>query len=410
MAFTSLSKLFYTDKDNYEKTYKNRFNNEYTVHLDFSVNGYPAFFVPEPSFYQKIVDIYKTDKRIKELRHILPEKAIEHFALRCLIDEIVLTNDIEGVFSSRREINSILSELKTKSQGKRYMGLVQKYLMLQYDKSMSFNTCEDIRNLYDDLVYFEVAEDNPDNLPDGRIFRKDSASVVSVTQKEIHRGIYPESEIIEAMNKALDILNNQEIPFLFRVSVFHYLFGYIHPFYDGNGRTSRFISSYLLSKEFESIIAYRISFSISENRKEYYEAFKTCNDKHNRGDLTPFIIMFTDIISESFHLLEDALIKRYNQLIHYHKCIRYLPNGLNDKYASIYFLLIQASLFSENGISTIEIMDALHLSRTTLANRLNTLSEYNLIIKKTLGNIRCYSLNLDAADELAAQAESREDE
>ncbi len=402
MEYKSLSKLFYSDKESYEKIYQSRFNNEQTVHLNFEVSGFPAFFVPDSSFFQIFTDIYKTDKSIKALREKLPEKAIDQFALRCLIDEIILTNDIEGVFSSRREINSVLSELKTKSRGKRYSGLVQKYLMLQKDESMSFRTCEDIRNLYNDLVYFEVAEDNPENLPDGKIFRKDSTSVVSATQKEIHRGIYPESNIIETMNKALDILNNDEIPFLFRVSVFHYLFGYIHPFYDGNGRTSRFISSYLLSKEFESIIAYRISFSIKENINEYYQAFKTCNDKHNKGDLTPFIFMFINIIRKSFHLLENALVKRYEQLKHYSDTIQHLPNGLNEKYVDIYFLLIQASLFSENGISTQEIMEVSRLSRTTITNRLKTLSEDNLIIKKTFGNMRCYSLNLDVVDELAA--------
>ena len=402
LEYKSLSKLFYSDKESYEKIYQSRFNNEQTVHLNFEVSGFPAFFVPDSSFFQIFTDIYKTDKSIKALREKLPEKAIDQFALRCLIDEIILTNDIEGVFSSRREINSVLSELKTKSRGKRYSGLVQKYLMLQKDESMSFRTCEDIRNLYNDLVYFEVAEDNPENLPDGKIFRKDSTSVVSATQKEIHRGIYPESNIIETMNKALDILNNDEIPFLFRVSVFHYLFGYIHPFYDGNGRTSRFISSYLLSKEFESIIAYRISFSIKENINEYYQAFKTCNDKHNKGDLTPFIFMFINIIRKSFHLLENALVKRYEQLKHYSDTIQHLPNGLNEQYVDIYFLLIQASLFSENGISTQEIMEVSRLSRTTITNRLKTLSEDNLIIKKTFGNMRCYSLNLDVVDELAA--------
>ena len=408
MAYKSLLKLFYSNEDSYEKEFQKRYNSEHSVHIDFSINGYPAFFVLEPSLYHKTVDIYKTDKRIKELRDLLPEKAIEHFALRCLVDEIILTNDIEGVYSSRREINSILSELQTKSRGKRYMGLVQKYLMLQNDETMSFNSCNDIRNLYNDLVYFEIEEDNPDNLPDGRIFRKDPTSVVSSTQKELHRGIYPETKIIEYMDKALDILNDNSIDFLFRVSVFHYLFGYIHPFYDGNGRTSRFISSYLLSKEFESIIAYRISYSIKENIKEYYQAFKTCNDKHNRGDLTPFIIMFTDIINDSLHQLEVALIKRCDQLKHYSDCIQYLPHGFNEKYASIYFLLIQASLFSENGISTQELMDASHASRTTITNRIKVLSENNLIIKKPFGNIRCYSLNLDIVDELSAQGKAQE--
>lgn len=84
------------------------------------------------------------------------------------------------------------------------------------------------------------------------------------------------------MNKALAILNDKSIECVFRISIFHYLFGYIHPFYDGNGRTSRFISSYLLSKEFESIIGYRMSYSIKENINDYYKAFKVCNDPKNK--------------------------------------------------------------------------------------------------------------------------------
>lgn len=393
-------KLYYSDSQKYEETYNRRFNSDIAVHLDFSVNGFPAFFIPEPRLYHKIVNIYKTDKRIKELRSILPAKAIDHFARRCLIDEIILSNDIEGVFSSRREINSVLIELKNKSRGKRYMGLVQKYLMLQMDETMSFYRCQDIRDLYDELVYSEIAADNKDNLPDGKIFRKDQASVVSASQKELHMGVYPEDKIINCMDKALGILNDRNIEFLFRVGVFHYLFGYIHPFYDGNGRTSRFISSYLLSKEFESIIAYRISYTIKENIKNYYEAFKICNSKINRGDLTPFLIMFTDIIDESFTQLESALSRRYKLLKDYHDRIPFLPDGTNDKYRIIYSLLIQASLFSENGINTQELMDLCKASRTTVTNRLKLLSEKGLIIKKTNGNMRCYSLNLDMVDKL----------
>ncbi len=207
-----------------------------------------------------------------------------------------------------------------------------------------------------------------------------------------------EEKIIECMNKALAILNDKSIECFFRISIFHYLFGYIHPFYDGNGRTSRFISSYLLSKEFESIIGYRMSYSIKENINDYYKAFKVCNDPKNKGDLTPFIIMFTDIIDDSLHKLVYALEKRLEQLTHYRKCIIFLPKGADEKYSNLYFLLIQASLFSESGISTKELMDVMKLSRSTVTNRLNTLSDYGLIIKKTLGNIRCYSLDINKID------------
>ena len=402
MSYQSLAKLFYSDKDHYEDIYQERFDSKYATKINFEINGSQAFFVLEPSLHHKIISIYKADKRIKKLRDELPGVAISHFTIRSLIDEIVLTNDIEGVYSSRREINSILSELETKNRRKRFKGLVQKYLMLQKNETLSFQTCQDIRNLYNELVYAEVEEDNPNNLPDGEIFRKDSASVTTATQKEIHQGVNPESKIIECMNQALQVLNSTEIDEPIKVALFHYLFGYIHPFYDGNGRTSRFISSYLLSKEFEPTIAYRLSYTIKENIKEYYQAFKTCNDRHNKGDLTPFVIMFTDIIEESMKQLEEALQKRHQKLMYYRDRIQYLPMGLNEKYIDFYDYLLQASLFSESGISVEELKGLMRVSRPTVFNRLKDLSEYNLIEKKSLGNNRYYNLNLEEVEKLSS--------
>lgn len=402
MSYQSLAKLFYSDKDHYEDIYQERLDSKYATKINFEINGSQAFFVLEPSLHYKIISIYKADKRIKKLRDELPGVAISHFTIRSLIDEIVLTNDIEGVYSSRREINSILSELETKNRRKRFKGLVQKYLMLQKNETLSFQTCQDIRNLYNELVYAEVEEDNPNNLPDGEIFRKDSASVTTATQKEIHQGVNPESKIIECMNQALQVLNSTKIDEPIKVALFHYLFGYIHPFYDGNGRTSRFISSYLLSKEFEPTIAYRLSYTIKENIKEYYQAFKTCNDRHNKGDLTPFVIMFTDIIEESMKQLEEALQKRHQKLMYYRDRIQYLPMGLNEKYIDFYDYLLQASLFSESGISVEEIKGLMRVSRPTVFKRLKDLSEYNLIDKKSLGNSSYYNLNLDEVEKLSS--------
>ena len=408
MSYQPLSKVFYSDKENYSKTYQSRYNSNSATHINFQIHGSPAFFILEPSLHNKVINIYKADKRVKELCDKLPGIAIQQFTRRSLVDEIVLTNDIEGVYSSRREINSILTELKTKSKGKRFQGLVQKYIMLQKKENLSIKSCEDIRNLYDELVYEEIKEDDPNNLPDGEIFRKDSVSVESSTQKEIHCGVYPESKIIECMNQALEILYTDEIDELFKIALFHYLFGYIHPFYDGNGRTSRFISSYLLSKEFEPTIAYRLSYTIKENIKEYYQAFKTCNDKHNKGDLTPFIIMFIDIIGESMQQLEGALLKRYRWLVHYRSGIQFLPNGLNEKYYPLYDLLLQASLFSENGISAQELIDNLHVSRATIVKKIRELNEINLIVKKQSGKSVFYNLDIDEMDKYISSLGDRE--
>lgn len=401
MSYTPLLNLFYSDTQKYKTEYNERFNSEYTTKLNFDINGHQAFFKLVPELLDKIINIYKTDKLVQDLCYNLPDKAIEHFAIRCLIDEIILTNNIEGVYSTRKEINSILTTLNNNKQKKRFNGLVQKYKMLISKENIPLNCCEDIRSIYNDLVYSEIAEDDPDNLPDGALFRKDSASVFSPTQKEIHRGVNPEKEIINSMNKALNILYDNSIPLLFRISIFHYLFGYIHPFYDGNGRTSRFISSYLLSKEFEPIIGYRLAYSIRENSRGYYEKFKICNNPHNLGDLTPFILMFIDIIDISMKELLHAMEKRYKNLKRYISIIPLLPFGSSKKFNDLYSLLIQASLFAEYGISTLDLMEMLEVSRCTITDRLRELDKYNLIIKIKEGNTNYYKLNLDKVDEIA---------
>lgn len=405
MEYTPLSKLFYSDPDNYKAIYTEKFNSKYTIHFDFGIHGNQAFLVCEPELYNKIIDIYKTNTEVSKLRYFLPGKAIKQFSRRCLIDEIILTNDIEGVYSSRKEINSVLSDLKTKSRNKRFTGLVQKYVMLQEREELVLDTCENIRDLYDELVYNEIKKDDPENLPDGLIFRKDSTSVMSPTQKELHRGLYPESNIITYMNKALDILNDKSLQYVLRTSVFHYLFGYIHPFYDGNGRTSRYISSYLLSQEFDSLIGYRLAYSIKENIKKYYDAFKICNDTRNLGDLTPFVYMFVDILAKSMEQLYEALESRFNLLLRYYSRINVLPHGTATKYNNLYELLIQASLFSESGIDTKDLTNYLNISRDTLNKRLEILEKYNLLLKKIDGKIHYYSLDLTVIDEIYNEAQ-----
>lgn len=393
----SLYKLFHIDQKKYKEEYERRFNSVDTVKLDIKIGDNQAFFCPNNTLYQKIISIERTDKNINKLCAILPPKAINQFATRCLIDEIILTNNIEGVHSTRKEVSEILMDLSKNNKHKRFKGLVKKYVLLMSDNDISIRSCFDIRKIYDDIFYNEIKDSDPKSLPDGEIFRKESVSVYSTTGREIHRGIMPEKKIIENMSTAIDILHDENIDLLIRISIFHYLFGYIHPFYDGNGRTSRFISSYLLSYELNHIIGYRISYTIKEKLKDYYNAFKVCNHPNNKGDLTPFIEMFLDIIDISTQQLNQALEKRVILLNNYSETIKNLPYGNNNKYQDIYYLLIQAALFADLGISTQDLLSITNLSRNTLNNRLSNIP-HTLLKKKKDGTVNYYSLNLNEVD------------
>lgn len=399
MAKKTLYKLFYADPLAYQAEYDKRFNDENTIHLDIHIGKHPAFICESAEILKLIISIERTNNAVNQLCNSLPGIALSQFGERCLIDEIVLTNNIEGVHSTRKEISEILQDLSKNNKRERFVGLVNKYVLLMKNETLSLKTPEDIRKIYDDIFYEEIKANDPDDLPDGNIFRKSDVGVYSATGKEIHHGLRPESEIISVMKKSLDFLGDNNYDFLLRIAVFHYLFGYIHPFYDGNGRTSRFISSYMLSRNLNKLIGYRISFTIKEHINKYYEAFKICNHYNNKGDLTPFAEMFLEIIDISMQQLYQALSERSEKLMHYINLIIQLPNADDESMCRMYDYLIQAALFSNIGISQKELEYEMGMSYNTVRLRLKRIPEQLLIINKQ-GNRPFYLLHLKAVDEL----------
>lgn len=402
MARKTLKTLFHMGSGIYKEEYQHRFQDEDTLHLPVMIGENQAFICQTPEVYRKIIVIERTDKKINTLSASLPGIAINQFAERCLIDEILLTNNIEGVHSTRKEIGEILQDLSANSKRDRFVGLVTKYYTLMQGKKLMFQTCQDIRKVYDDIFYEEIKAAAPDHLPDGQIFRKDGVEVQSPAQKILHKGLYPESKIIQTMEQSLSVLNQDSIDIFIRIAIFHYLFGYIHPFYDGNGRTSRFISSYLLSEQLNPLIGFRLSYTIKENISKYYEAFRICNDAHNKGELTPFAETFLEIVSISMEQLWETLSEKKLKLEYYYHLIPNLPNAEQKSVSELYDLLIQAALFSNIGIGREELIKVMSLSENTVRSKLKAIPQ-QLLIQNIQKGKKYYLLNLEETDKLFEQ-------
>lgn len=404
MPYKILKKLFYTDQDLYRATYQQRFSSDNTIRIDFDISKHQAFFVQCDDVIQLTYHILQLDKEIYKLRTKLPNIALEQYSKKCLIDEIVITNNIEGVYSSRKEIGAALDILKEQStkKGKKnvFLGLVNKYFKLLSHEKVSLQTCQDIRDIYDEIVLEEVISENKHNAPDGQIFRKDMTEVYSSNGKSVHKGKYPESEIITYMEKSLKFLHDEDILPLYRVCLFHYMIEYIHPFYDGNGRLGRFILSYCISENFERLLAYRISETIKENIKKYYNAFTICNDTRNLADLTPFLIMMLGMIKEAMEDLKDSLTEKYLSWGRYRSAITNLDQHQNESIAALYDVLIQASLFSEQGISTQELLAFFNTNYATLGKRLSIVKEQDLLITEKHENKKYYSIKLNELENI----------
>lgn len=394
MEYELLSKIFYKKPTEYESIYDARFNSEASIKLPIKIHENVGFIFNTNEITKLLVKIYKTINKINLLRTHLPNIAINSYIIKSLKDEIALTNEIEGVRSTRKEIEDAIDSIKN-DKSARFKGLVDKYFKLISNEIIPLNNCEDIRTIYDALVLPEIEKEN---LPDGILFRKDPVQVVSATQKEKHRGIMPESKIIESLDLCLDFLKNDDIDSLTKISAFHYLFGYIHPFYDGNGRTSRFISSYLIKNELDVLLALKLSYTVKNNINKYYKAFDVCNDRKNKGDITFFVVTFLGLLSQASDDLYTKIADLNDQLNYYNNIINMLVNEkvLNDKQAKCIFILCQNRLFDDTYMNMNTLTELLEKSDTTTRKILKSLESKNLLVKSRNKNQYLYSANLDS--------------
>lgn len=397
MKFISLTKYFYQHtQEEYETEYIRRLEAPFTVHFNIPIhqynrkNAYPAFLCYTGEILRLVEKFYKTYEQFLYTVNTVPPVVLYQFTRLSIVEEVKSTNDIEGVRSTKKEIREIIEKKGTHYH--RLQSVVHQYLELLGEEEIKFDTCQDIRNFYDDFTHQEITQENPQNRLDGSLFRKEPVQIEAATGKTIHQGLYPESRIIEALDQALRILHSEEYPLLIRLALFHYFFVYIHPFYDGNGRTDRFITSYFLSRQFHRLLAVRLSIYIKRNQSRYYHMLEEADSERNRGDMTPFVMGFLEILIGSTEDTIGVLSRKNEQMRKYESRIDAFQ--LQDKLLKeIYITLLQAALFYGEGISMADLMKVTGKNRGTIQKRIDEIPGNHLIVTKA-GKTNYYKLNL----------------
>lgn len=397
MKFISLTKYFYQHtQEEYETEYIRRLEAPFTVHFNIPIHqynrksAYPAFLCYTGEILRLVEKFYKTYEQFLYTVNNVPPVVLYQFTRLSIVEEVKSTNDIEGVRSTKKEIREIIEKRGTHYH--RLQSVVHQYLELLGEEEIKFDTCQDIRNFYDDFTHQEITRENPQNRLDGSLFRKEPVQIEAATGKTIHQGLYPESRIIEALDQALRILHSEEYPLLIRLALFHYFFVYIHPFYDGNGRTDRFITSYFLSRQFHRLLAVRLSIYIKRNKGRYYHMLEEADSERNRGDMTPFVMGFLEILIGSTEDTIGVLSRKNEQMRKYESRIDAFQ--LQDKLLKeIYITLLQAALFYGEGISMADLMKVTGKNRGTIQKRIDEIPGNHLIVTKA-GKTNYYKLNL----------------
>ncbi len=242
----------------------------------------------------------------------LPGAARSHYLDRMVIDEIQATNEIEQVRSTRKEISEAIKAVRAERPvaNKRFAEMVRLYLAIGDDEAESPQTLDDVRVVYDAVSLGEVRDEDA---PDGLRFRQGPVSIESGT-KIVHTGVLPESAIDDALTLMLSQGRDDSIPRLIRAVVAHFIFEYTHPFYDGNGRTGRYLLALDLRKVLAPYASLAVSATVADNKDRYYRAFADAENQLNRGDLTPYLIDMLEIIAEAQHRLLLDLAERRRQI------------------------------------------------------------------------------------------------
>lgn len=159
-----------------------------------------------------------------------------------------------------------------------------------------------------------------ENISNSNSFRDGQNSVNdSVNGRIVY--LPPEAKDVEKLidEMLLDLYKpDSDIPIPIRAGIFAYQFVTIHPFWDGNGRCSRLLATYILKMNGYDLNGF---FTLEEfydrNIKEYYDSLQMdLNHNYyfgrNNADITTWIEYFIKTMSSTFKEVESKINELYN--------------------------------------------------------------------------------------------------
>ena len=371
MKYDKLSKLFYKlDASSYHDELQKRKDGYGSYLTSLMIRGFrkeqhtkqsfELFYVNTHDLMNLNNEVLLNSSKISSLISMLPDFVVKPYFNKLIINEAKSNNEIEGIRSTKKELQEALRALeKSEPKHKRFQGLMKTYRYI--DQINAFEDVQDFRTLYDDLVADEITTED---IPDGDLFRNGYVEINdgSVTT---HISMSSETKIIEALGALITYLQNESHPALYRYMVAHYYYEYIHPFYDGNGRTGRLIVGSYLSRYLEKYSAITFSYAVNRDKSKYYKALEEIASPLNQGDMTFYLINMLELLSIGQKgIIEDLEInlmklERIKQYIKHNKW-----QSLKNESELLYIIISINTFVKDNVILSVQdLMELSHKSR-----------------------------------------------
>ena len=276
------------------------------------INSFPLFMesIDKKFWYFQTDEILKNvtaiEKKGEELFRIVRSNMsfTKAFARDAQYEEAIMSAIYEGANTTRSEAKKFISNRESPASKAHKMVLnnFKANEWIKDNKSIPL-TKEVVLRIHEIITIGTLEKEDE---PYCGKFRDDE---VVVGNASIHKGI-DEGLINDAIDEAIQLITNNQryLHPLLKGIILHYLIAYIHPFFDGNGRTARALFYFKCLKHgLDWVNFLSISSALKEPGKGYENSFKLV--KENDWDLTYFIIYSLKSLSRALDIVEEKVNK-----------------------------------------------------------------------------------------------------
>ncbi|PKY97229.1 Fic family protein [Gardnerella vaginalis] len=333
-----------------EEEYRLRIDNPATYRSGIIFDAHEIFAMCVTDLVTCMNYIANTEKAVEKAWNELSRFAQREYLMQLIAKEVQNTNIIEGVHSTRKELSKALDAANEQNKHTRFSEFTKLFLELadssECDTSIP-QTLQDIRKIYDSIMQGEL---EANNIPDGEIFRSGKVSIRDGANNVVHDGDATEVEIQKHITELLHLMNSAEVPTLIKACMCHYAFESVHPFYDGNGRTGRFLLALQLHEQLSMPTVLSLSSIIYAEKSGYYAAFSKSQELFNCNDLTMFCCTILEYIKKAQSEVFENISVQLKHIIYCMGKLRELfpEEEISKVQREALSILLQNKLFSYN--------------------------------------------------------------
>lgn len=335
--------------------------------------------------------LHQIDSRGKDSLYSYIKPDIEHeLVLDSIIEEAWASNIIEGAFTTHKRAQELVRRNLTPKDKSELM-------MKNNHQAMTFiieNRESDFSVDFILKIHQFITQNTLDDPEYAGKFRDDEVFIWDKANTVIFKPMDAD-KIKECLNNLVTWVNTHSeedfIHPIVKASIIHFFMVYVHPFFDGNGRTARALFYfYLLKHQYDFFRYFSISALIAKQKDKYYKAIKEVEDYDD--DLTYFLLYSADVVLKSIYEILDKIAKKYQSDI-ISKNLDIKGIYLNKRQKRLIKILVDQD---HKSITTRRYEKIFKVSYGTARSDLNELSKNGLLQKRKLGKGFIYSTSFES--------------